>query len=96
MAHWLSDSSWLIYELWKIWRATNCGSFLRKITSTAVFALRFQNLPAWNSSLKIFKHKKEEKLAGLKGKLAGPAQFLVAEGLGPALNAKTATAGTNY
>ena len=55
----------------------------------AVFALRFQNLPARNSSLKIFKHEKEEKLAGPKGKLAGPAQFLVAEGLGPALNAKT-------
>ena len=29
-----------------------------------VFALRFQNLPARNSSLKIFKHEKEEKLAG--------------------------------
>ena len=56
---------------------------------SAVFALRFQNLPARNSSLKIFKHEKEEKLAGPKGKLAGPAQFLVAEGLGPALNAKT-------
>ena len=55
----------------------------------AVFALRFQNLPARNSSLKIFKHEKEEKLAGPKGKLAGPAQFLVAEGLGLALNAKT-------
>ena len=55
----------------------------------AVFALRFQNLPARNSSLKIFKHEKEEKLAGPKGKLAGPAQFLVAEGLGPALIAKT-------
>ena len=54
-----------------------------------VFALRFQNLPARNSSLKIFKHEKEEKLAGPKGKFAGPAQFLVAEGLGPALNAKT-------
>ena len=54
-----------------------------------VFALRFQNLPARNSSLKIFKHEKEEKLAGLKGKLAGPAQFLVAKGLGPALSAKT-------
>ena len=53
-----------------------------------VFALRFQNLPARNSSLKIFKHEKEEKLAGPKGKLAGPVQFLVAEGLGPALNAK--------
>ena len=46
-------------------------------------------MPAQNSSLKIFKHEKEEKLAGPKGKLAGPAQFLVAEGLGPALNAKT-------
>ena len=46
----------------------------------AVFALRFQNLPARNSSLKIFKHEKEEKLAGPKGKLAGPAQFLVASG----------------
>ena len=55
----------------------------------SVFALRFQNLPARNSSLKIFKHEKEEKLAGPIGKLAGPAQFLVAEGLGPALNAKT-------
>ena len=54
-----------------------------------VFALRFQNLPARNSTLKIFKHEKEEKLAGPKGKLAGPAQFLVAEGLGTALNAKT-------
>ena len=32
---------------------------------------------------------KEEKLAGPKGKLAGPARFLEAEGLGPALNAKT-------
>ena len=53
--------------------------------SSAVFALRFQNLPARNSSLKIFKHEKEEKLAG-------PAQFLVAEGLGPGLNAKTASA----
>ena len=59
-------------------------------TSDSVFALRFQNLLARNSSLKIFKHEKEEKLAGLKGKLAGPAQFLVAEGLGPALNAKAA------
>ena len=47
-----------------------------------VFALRFQNLSARNSSLKIFKHEKE-------GKLAGPAQFLMAEVLGPALNAKT-------
>ena len=55
----------------------------------SVFALRFQNLPARNSFLKIFKHEKEEKLAGPKGKLAGPAQFLVAEGLRPALNAKT-------
>ena len=55
----------------------------------SVFALRFQNLPAQNSSLKIFKHEKE-KFAGLKGKLTGPAQFLVAEGLGSALNAKTA------
>ena len=54
-----------------------------------VFALRFQNLPARNSSLKNFKHEKEEKPAGPKRKLAGPAQFLVAEGLGPALNAKT-------
>ena len=54
-----------------------------------VFALKFRNLPAQNSSLKIFKHEKEEKFAGPKGKLAGPAQFLVAEGLGPALNAKT-------
>ena len=58
--------------------------------SITVFALRFQNLPDRNSTLKIFKHEKEEKLAGPKGKLAGPAQFLVAEGLGPALNAKTA------
>ena len=31
--------------------------------------------------------------AGLKEKLAGPAQFLVAEGLGPALNAKTGSYG---
>ena len=54
-----------------------------------VFALRFQNLPARNSSVKNFIHEKEEKIAGPKGKLAGPAQFLVAEGLGPALNAKT-------
>ena len=54
-----------------------------------VFALGFQNLPARNSSLKVFKHEKEEKLAGPKGKLAGPAQFLVAEGRGPAINAKT-------
>ena len=60
------------------------------LATHSVFALRFQNLPARNSSLKIFKHEKEEKLAGPKGKLAGPAQFLVAEGLGPALNAKTA------
>ena len=61
-------------------------------TSEAVFALRFENLLARNSSLKIFKHDKEEKLAGPKGNLAGPAPFLVAEGLGPALNAKTAEA----
>ena len=60
-----------------------------QISLIPVFALRFQNLPARNSSLKIFKHEKEEKLVGPKGKLAGPAQFLVAEGLGPALNAKT-------
>ena len=60
-------------------------------TGTPVFALRFQNLPARNLSLQIFKHEKEGKLAGPKGKLAGPAQFLVAEGLGPALNAKTGT-----
>ena len=60
-------------------------------STTSVSALRFQNLPAQNSSLKIFKREKEEKLAGLKGKLAGQAQFLVAEGLGPAFNAKTAT-----
>ena len=62
--------------------------FARKITC-AVVALRFENLLARNSSLKIFKHDKEEKLAGPKGNLAGPAPFLVAEGLGPALNAKT-------
>ena len=55
---------------------------------STVFAFRFQNLQARNSSLKNFKHEKEEKLAGLKGKLAGPAQFLVTEGLGPALNGK--------
>ena len=50
-------------------------------------------MPSRNSSLKISKHENEEKLAGLKGKLAGPAQFLVAEGLGPALNAKTGSYG---
>ena len=66
------------------------GLVQEKRNSIAVFALRFQNLPAQNSSLKIFKHEKEEKLAGPKRKLAGPAQILVAEGLGPALNAKTA------
>ena len=59
------------------------------VLQITVFALRFQNLPARNSSLKIFKHEKEEKLSGPNGKLAGPAQFLVAKGLGPALNAKT-------
>ena len=62
----------------------------------AVFALRFQSLPSRNSSLKIFKHEKEEKLAGLKGKFAGPAQFLVAEGLEPALNAKTEMVQNSY
>ena len=36
------------------------------------------------------KHEKEEKLAGPTGNFAGPAPFLVAEGLGPVLNAKTA------
>ena len=61
-----------------------------EIPPFSVFALRFENLLARNSSLKIFKHDKEEKLAGPKGNLAGPAPFLVAEGLGPALNAKTA------
>ena len=39
--------------------------------------------------MKIFKHEKEEKLAGPTGNFAGPAPFLVAEGLVPALNAKT-------
>ena len=62
---------------------------MKFFAKSPVFALRFQNLLARNSSLKIFKHEKEGKLAGLKGKLAGPAQFLVAAGLGPALNAKT-------
>ena len=32
---WFSDSTWLRCECWKIWRATNCGSFLRKLTSMA-------------------------------------------------------------
>ena len=54
-----------------------------------VFALRFENLLARNWSMKIFKHEKEEKLAGPTGNFAGPAPFLVASGLGPALNAKT-------
>ena len=40
--------------------------------------------------MEIFKHEKEEKLAGPTGNFAGPAPFLVASGLGPALNAKTA------
>ena len=68
---------------------THTASLWHRMPVRAVFALRFQNLPARNSSLKKFKHEKEEKLAGLKGKLAGPAQFLVAEGRGPALSAKT-------
>ena len=55
----------------------------------SVFALRFENLLARNWSMKIFKHEKEEKLAGPTGNFAGPAPFLVASGLGPALNAKT-------
>ena len=38
--------------------------------------------------MKIFKHEKEEKLAGPTGNFAGPAPFLLASGLGPALNAK--------
>ena len=69
--------------------ATHTASLWHRMPVRAVFALRSQNLPARNSSLKKFKHEKEEKLAGLKGKLAGPAQFLVAEGRGPALSAKT-------
>ena len=32
---WFSNSPWLRYELWKIWRAANCGNFLRKLTSKA-------------------------------------------------------------
>ena len=73
------------------WSKSSCSlrTSLVQVELVTVFALRFQNLPARNSSWKIFKHEKEEKLAGPKGKLAGPAQFLVAEGLGPLLNAKT-------
>ena len=59
------------------WTVEQSGCIL---SVTTVFALRFQNLPAWNSSLKIFRLEKEEKLAGPKGKLASPAQFLVASG----------------
>ena len=55
----------------------------------SVFALRFENLLARNSLMKIFKHEKEEKLAGPTGNLASLAPFLVVEGLGPALNVKT-------
>ena len=62
----------------------------------AVFALRFENLLARNSSMKIFKHEKEEKLAGPTGNFAGPAPFLVAKGLGPALNAKTGAGNWNH
>ena len=60
-----------------------------KYHKPAVFALTFENLLAQNSSMKIFKHEKEEKLAGPTWNFAGPAPFLVAKGLGPALNAKT-------
>ena len=72
---------------------STCGAETRLFQSfkknQAVFASRFENLLARNSSIKIFKHEKEEKLAGLTGNFAGPAPFLVAVGLGPALNAKT-------
>ena len=46
----------------------------------AVFALRFENLLARNSSMNISKHEKEEKLAGPTGNFAGPAPLLVASG----------------
>ena len=58
---------------------------------TSVFALRFENLLARNLTMKIFKHQKEEKFAGPTGNFAGSAPFLVASGLGPALNSKTVT-----
>ena len=52
-------------------------------------ALRFGDLPVQMSSLAIFKHAIERKLAGLTGKFAGPAQLLAALGLRPTLNRKT-------
>ena len=83
----LFPKAWLtiIYYLNQLWFSLqNHGLAL------TVFALRFENLLARNWSMKIFKHEKEEKLAGPTGNFAGPAPFLVASGLEPALNAKTA------
>ena len=45
--------------------------------AVAVFALRFENLLARNSSMNISKHEKEEKLAGPTGNFAGPAPLLM-------------------
>ena len=54
-----------------------------------VITLGFEDLPALILSLPTFKHEKEGKFAGPTRKLARPTHFLPAEGLGPALNAKT-------
>ena len=85
-----TDVEWQIHTIVTLLYVTSLLTHCGLVTPYAVFALRFENLLARNWSLKIFKHDKEEKLAGPKGNLAGPAPFLVAEGLGPALNAKTA------
>ena len=58
-------------------------------TLSSVITSGFEDLPALISSLPTFKHEKEGKLAGPTRKLVGPTHFLPAEGLGPALNAKT-------
>ena len=88
LRYWLDVNRAPSHYMIKWWHIINQNiknAFLRNFNQNTtifipVFALRFQNLPARNSSLKIFKHETEEKLAGPKGKLAGPAQFLVAEG----------------
>ena len=57
-------------------------------TVNVVKALRFENMLAQILTHTTFKHEKEGKLASLTAKLAGPAHFLPALGIGVALNAK--------
>ena len=53
---------------------------VQKFVAVNSLCIKVSELAGLKLILKNFKHEKEEKLAGRKGKLVGPAQFLVAEG----------------